>query len=149
MLTIVEKVIFLQDVDIFEHTLTEDLAHIAAITEEVNFPEKSIIYQENDISDSMYLVIQGQVQLQRNGQNVMIARRKDVFGTWALLDDEPRVVTAQTIEEAKLLRIERDDFFDLLADHVHITQSILKANAKRLRHLMQIVSPQITGTQTP
>ena len=34
MLTVVEKVIFLQDVDIFKYTSTEDLAHIAAITEE-------------------------------------------------------------------------------------------------------------------
>jgi hypothetical protein len=35
MLTTIEKVIFLQDVDIFEYTSTEDLSHIAAITTEI------------------------------------------------------------------------------------------------------------------
>ena len=35
MLTVVEKVIFLQDVDIFEFASTEDLSHIAMITEEI------------------------------------------------------------------------------------------------------------------
>ena len=33
MLTVVEKVIFLQEIDIFESTATEDLALIAATTD--------------------------------------------------------------------------------------------------------------------
>jgi CRP-like cAMP-binding protein len=140
MLTTIEKVLFLQDIDIFEFTTTEDLAHIAAITEEIEYKADSIIFKEEEISDSMYVVVEGKVKLTRDGQEVMIAEKKDVFGTWALFDDEPRIVTATAIENTQLLRIDKEEFVDLLADHVAITQSILKTMAKRLRNLMRRIS---------
>ena len=136
MLTTVEIVIFLQDVDIFKYTNTEDLAYIAAITEEVEFKSNQIIFKEGEVSDAMYLVIEGKVKLSRDDQIILTAKHKDVFGTWALFDDEPRVVTAVPLEDSRLLRIDKEDFIDLLADHVRITQSILKTMVKRLRSLM-------------
>jgi len=140
MLTTVEKVIFLQDIDIFEFTSTEDLAHIAAITDEVEFQSEETIFEEGEISDAMYMVIDGKVRLTRGDQEVMVAQKKDVFGTWALFDDEPRVATATTLENSRLLHIDKEDFIDLLADHVAITQSVLKTMVKRLRNLMTRIS---------
>jgi len=136
MLTTVEKVIFLQDVDIFEFTSTEDLARIAVIAEEIEFQPGEIIFKEGDIPDSMYMVIEGRVNLTRDEKEVMVAKGKDFFGTWALFDDEPRVATATTLEKTRLLRIDKEEFVDLLADYVAITQSILKSLVKRLRKLM-------------
>lgn len=140
MLTTVEKVLFLQDVDIFEYTSTEDLAHIAAITDEIEINADEIIFKEGEFPDAMYIVSQGKVSLTREGQEVMVAEHKDVFGTWALFDDEPRVATAKTLENTMLLRIDKEDFIDLLADHVAITQSLLKTMVKRLRKLMTRIS---------
>ena len=140
MLTTVEKVIFLQDIDIFEFTSTEDLAHIAAITDEVSFQAGETIFKEGEISDAMYMVIEGKVRLTRGDQEVMVAQKKDVFGTWALFDDEPRVAAATTLENSRLLQIDKEDFIDLLADHVAITQSVLKTMVKRLRNLMTRIS---------
>lgn len=140
MLTTVEKVIFLKDIDIFEFTSTEDLAHIATITDEVEFQAEETIFEEGEISDAMYMVIDGKVRLTRGNQEVMVAQKKDVFGTWALFDDEPRVATATTLENSRLLHIDKEDFIDLLADHVAITQSVLKTMVKRLRNLMTRIS---------
>ena len=136
MFTTVEKVIFLQDIDIFESTTTENLAHIAAITEEVEFKKDEVIFKEGEFSDALYLVIDGQIKLERENKLVMIAKAKNVFGTWALFDDEPRVVTATISEDSHLLKIDKEDFFDLLADHVQITQGILKTMTKKLRGLI-------------
>jgi hypothetical protein len=83
MLTTIEKVIFLQDVDIFEYTSTEDLSHIAAITTEIEIRKNNVVYNEDDISDAMYMIIDGAVSLRRKGVEVMEAKIKDVFGTWA------------------------------------------------------------------
>ncbi|MBD3288504.1 cyclic nucleotide-binding domain-containing protein [candidate division KSB1 bacterium] len=139
MLTIVEKVLFLQEVDIFENTKTEDLSHIAAITDEISVKTDTDIYNAGDVSDSMYLVIEGKVRLHHNERQVMIAQVKDAFGTWALFDDEPRVVTATALEDSVLLKINREDFYDLLADHLQITLGIMKTLSKRLRSLVNRV----------
>lgn len=148
MLTVVEKVIFLQEVDIFEYTPTEDLAYIAAITEECEFAAGDIIYREGEISDSMYLVIEGTVALRRGEQDVLVAKKKNVFGTWSLFDDEPRVVTAVPLEESRLLKIDKEDFFELLADHAQITQHILKAIVKKLRSLVDRVGISSTAGES-
>lgn len=132
MLSIIEKVIFLQDVDIFKHISSEDLSHIAAITVEQEVNETGVIYREGDVSDSMYMVIEGKVRLHVGESLVMIAELKDVFGAWSLFDDEVRLISATAFENCSLLKIEKSYMLELLADHVGITEGILKAMAKRL-----------------
>jgi CRP-like cAMP-binding protein len=139
MLTIVEKVLLLQEVDIFKNTSTEDLAHIASITDEITFSAENEIFKEADISDSMYIVVEGLVRLHRADREVMKAETKDAFGTWALFDDESRVTSATTVKETTLLRIDREEFYDLLADHSRITQGIFKTLSRRLKGLFNRV----------
>ena len=102
-------------------------------------PAARILFTEGDISDSLYIVVEGKVKLHRAGTEIMIAKEKDVFGTWALFDNEPRVATATTQEDCRLLRLDKEEFYDLLADHSRITQDILKTLSLRLRRLIQNV----------
>jgi len=139
MLTLIEKVLLLQEIDVFRNSTTEDLSHIAAITERVSVSQGDIIYKEGDVSDSLYVVVEGRVRLHRGGTDIMIAESKDVFGTWALFDDEPRVATATAMEDCALLRLNKEEFYDLLADHSQITQGVLKTLSMRLRRLLQNV----------
>ena len=138
MLTVVEKVIFLQQVDVFSEISTEQMAYLAAIVEEVSFQKHSDIYHEQDLSDAIYLVLKGQVRLHRNGTDIVVVGPQEAFGTWALFDEERRVATATTLEDTDLLRVSREDFIDLLSDHVQITQGVLRALTKRLRALIEV-----------
>jgi CRP-like cAMP-binding protein len=140
MLSVIEKVIFLQNVDVFSEVPTEQLALLAAIAEEVSFAKGDSVYKEDDPSDALYLVIEGRVRLLRDQKEIAIADNKEAFGTWALFDEEPRVVTAIVDDDAQLLRIDREDFVDLLADHVQIAQGVLKTVVKRLRGLVERVA---------
>ena len=54
MLTIIEKVISLQSVDVFSEVSTQQLSHLAAIAREVTFPKGETIYQEQGRADAMY-----------------------------------------------------------------------------------------------
>lgn len=139
MLTVIEKVIFLQNVDVFANVPTEQLAYLAAITDEREVHPGDIIYKEHEPSNALYLVIDGAVRLEREGREIMTAGARQAFGTWALFDEEPRVASAVAVESSNLLRIDRDDFVDLLADHVQITQGVLKTFAGRLRGLVERV----------
>lgn len=136
MWTTVEKVIFLQDVDVFAKIPLEDLAYIAMIADEVSAEAGQVIYSQGEVSDSMYLVLDGSIRLHRGGVEVMVAKPRDVFGTWALFDNETRIVTATSVEESSLLRIDKEDFLDLLSDHSKITEGVLKVLASKLRNLV-------------
>jgi len=136
MLTIIEKVIFLQDIDIFEYMSTEDLTHIAEIAEVVEYEKDNNIFSEGDIPDAMYMILEGDVKLIREGSEIMTSSQKDVFGTWALFDAEARVITAITASDCELLKIHKDDFIELLGDNIGITKAILKKLVTRLRNLV-------------
>ena len=135
MLTVIEKVMVLQTVDIFSEVSTEQLSHLASVSEEVSFDAEQTFYEEGDPSNAMYLVLEGRIRLHRGSLEVTVAGPREPFGTWSLFDEEPRVTSATALEDSRLLRIDKEDFIDLLADHVEITQGVLKAMVKRLRGL--------------
>ncbi len=83
------------------------------------------------------IVVEGSVELSRGGQAVMVAKQNEVLGAWALFDDEPLPIEAKTLEDTRMLRIDRDDFYDLLADNSEITQAIFATLVKRFRKLVE------------
>ena len=144
MLTIIEKVICLQNVDVFSEIPSEQLSYLAAITEEVSYSAGEEIYKYEEPSDALYVVLDGKVRLHRDDQEILVAGENDSFGTWALFDEKPRVATATASEDARLLRIDREDFYELLSDNVQITEGVVKTLVGRLRGLLEGVGVDIT-----
>jgi CRP-like cAMP-binding protein len=87
--------------------------------------------------DALYVILDGGVSISRDNTELHIAREHEVLGAWALFDPEPMNVTAKTIEDTRLLRIGRDDFYDLLSDNSEITASIFSMLVKRFRQLVE------------
>src|SRR5205814_5240548 len=132
-LTPIDKVLCLQSVDVFKHATTEMLAYIGSIAEELDAPRGHVIFWEDDVSDAMYVVVKGRVQLHKSGREVMTAGAGQSFGTWALFDNQPRLMTANAVEDGHLLKIRSEDFYDLLSDHDEITPVIFRAVIERVR----------------
>ena len=134
-LTLIDKVLCLHNVDIFKHVTTEMLGYIATIAHEIEAERTQTIFSEEDVSDAMYVVVKGRVRLAKKEQEVMTVTAGQSFGTWALFDNQPRVMTAQALENVQLLKIRSEDFYDLLSDHDEITPAVFRAvveNVKRL-----------------
>jgi CRP/FNR family cyclic AMP-dependent transcriptional regulator len=136
-LNIVEKVIALEAVDLLQSLKPEQLARVAAIANEVLLGEGKMVLDPSQPGGALMIVIDGSVELSRHGEVLMVARQNDVLGAWALFDDEPLPIEAKTLEETRLLKIPREDFYDLLADNSEITQAIFSTLVKRFRKLVE------------
>jgi CRP-like cAMP-binding protein len=86
--------------------------------------------------DALFVVLDGGVSLAKDGAEIHMARQNEVLGAWALFDNEPMPVTATANEETRLLRISRDDFYELLSDNVEITTTVFSTLVKRFRRLV-------------
>jgi CRP-like cAMP-binding protein len=139
MLTNLEKVLLLQNVEIFSRVTAEQLSYLAAITKEVTGTPGRQLYGERDAPDGLYIVISGSVLMRRSGQEIERIGPNGTFGVWALFDDEPRLTSATLLEESRLLFVPREDFYDVLADHVEIVAGLFKHLVQRLRKLAEIV----------
>jgi CRP-like cAMP-binding protein len=134
----VEKVIALEGVELFRNLSPEQLARIGSIAHEVRLaPQKDVIGPAAPL-DGLYVIVDGAVELARHGEPVTVARQNEVLGAWALFEEnDPMPVTARTVEDARLLRIGRDDFYDLLSDNSEITSAILSTLVNRFRKLVE------------
>jgi CRP-like cAMP-binding protein len=136
-LNIVEKVIALEAVELLKNLNPEQLSRIASIAREVKYLPDRVILEPKTAQDALYVIVEGSVELIQGGEVLHVAGENDVLGTWALFDDEPLALTARTNEDTRLLRISRDDFYDLLSDNSEITAAIFSTLAKRFRKLVE------------
>lgn len=134
--TVVEKVLLLQNVDLLAAARTEDLAVLASIAEEVLYPSEANVFEEGEPADGLYVIIRGKLVLTKDGREVVRLGEKEALGAWNLFEGEPRVLSAKAAEETLLLRVDREDFYDLLLEYPELGQSILKALVRRLRKLV-------------
>ena len=135
-LNIVEKVIALEGVDLLKNLHPEQLARIASIATEVRHPPGKVILDPAQPLDGLFVVLDGAVALSQEGTEIHTARQNEVLGAWALFNSEPMAVTARTSEDTRLLRIGRDDFYELLSDNAEITAAVFATLVKRFRKLV-------------
>lgn len=133
MLSTIEKVLLIQGADILVETETESLAQIAAIAQEIHFKQGTTIFREGEAPDALYIISKGKVSQSRSGKNLGVVGDKETFGMWAVLDESPRLVTAVALTDTCVLKIEREELYDLLADHFDIVRGIFKSLVHRIR----------------
>jgi len=134
-LSAVEKVLCLQRVELFKHATTEMLTYIGSIAEVVEVTSQTVIFSEQEMSDAMYVVVRGHVRLSKEGKEILVSGPSDSFGTWALFDNTPRLMTATALEDSVLLKIVSDTFYEFLADHEEVTPAIFRAVIERVKAL--------------
>lgn len=132
MLTI-EKVLILRSIPIFERTPDHILSELAGILKEVDVEPDVEMIKQGDYGDCMFVIVHGSVKVHRGDEVLARLGARDLVGEMSVLDPEPRSASVTTIEATRLLRIDRDDFFDLMADRIEIAQGILGVLCQRLR----------------
>ena len=78
-LNIVEKVIALEGVELLHRLSPEQLARIGAIAEEVKFAPGRVVIEAGKAVDALYVIVEGSVELARNGEPVASAKQNDVW----------------------------------------------------------------------
>ncbi|MGH9630230.1 MAG: Crp/Fnr family transcriptional regulator [Bryobacteraceae bacterium] len=136
-LNIIEKVIALEAVDLLKNLNPDQLSRIASIATAARYPANRVIVDPEKSPDALYVILDGAVSISRAGDELHVARQNEVLGAWALFDTDPMPITATTVENSRLLRIGRDDFYDLLSDNMEITASIFSMLVKRFRQLVE------------
>lgn len=138
MLSTVEKILFLQRVPMFEGLSSRHLRVIADIAEEEQFPRGQVIFEEGQPGDKMYIIVDGQVQVEKaveGAKPVPLAtlEKRDLLGDMAILDDQPRSASARTAADSRLLAVNSVSLHELIREFPDISFGLLKFCAQRIR----------------
>jgi CRP-like cAMP-binding protein len=133
MLSTVEKVLALKAVDLFTRLSGEDLAGIAVISRLVPFEPGETVFEEGELGDALYVVLEGKVRVHREERTVAEIGPAECFGEMALLDSAPRSASVTALVDTSCLRIDREDFSDILTEKPQIAQGVIRVLTRRLR----------------
>ena len=138
-LSTIEKVIFLKSVDIFEHATVEQLGRIAGLTQEVHFDPEETIFKEGELGDAFYLLLSGRVFIEKNGNTLREIKEKEAFGTLEVLDFHPRAVTAKAVDQVRALKLNGQEFHDLLSLDIEMVQAVFRMLCGLVRRILTLV----------
>jgi CRP-like cAMP-binding protein len=142
MLTPVEKMLHLRAVDLFEGLTTHQLSELALVVCEVMFGDGQAIVAEGEFDDRMYFIVSGTVRIVRGEQVVAELGARDFFGEMAVFDGETRSATATAVGDVMLLRLTRNDLFDVMEDQPAIGIGICQILVRRVRNMLKELSEQ-------
>jgi CRP-like cAMP-binding protein/Fe-S-cluster-containing hydrogenase component 2 len=124
-------------VAIFQALTPEERSEVAKLLILERYPTGITICQEGCPGDALYIIWRGQVKVtatKGNRQRVLAyLHDDDFFGEGALLSDRPRQATVTTLTEVEALRLDRQDFLQLITAKPALEQAVRAVMALRAK----------------
>ena len=132
------KLELLSKVPLFAGLDRASLEHVARLADEIDLPAGRTLLQEGELPYEFFLLVEGQVRIERDGQQLNVLGPGDFFGEIALLDGGRRTATVTTQTPVRLLVLGTREFHSLMAEYPEIRVSVLGQLADRVRRLEKI-----------
>ena len=142
----------LRKTEIFRNLTDPQIAAMLRISRKVTFPEGEMITREGEEGDTMYIILEGVVEVAKSlvmgehddepDEKNKVFTRLDasghaVFGEMALLETMRRTATIRTVTKCKFYEIQRDGFLAVVeGDHelgYRIFMNLARIVSARLR----------------
>src|SRR5262249_48183341 len=132
------KLELLSKVPLFAGLDRTSLEHVARLADEIDLPADRTLLQEGELPYEFFLIVEGQVRIEREGQQLNVLGPGDFFGEIALLDGGRRTATVTTQTPVRVLVLGTREFHSLMAEYPDIRVSVLGQLADRVRRLEKI-----------
>lgn len=134
----------LDKVEIFEGLSDAELEVLASSSVARSYPKNTVIINENDHADSLYIIESGRVKVycsDKNGKEFIMDTLDagDYFGELALLDDDKRSASVRTMEKSSFTIIYKEDFNRIIEQQPNIAQTLIRNLTRRIRKLTKDV----------
>lgn len=132
-LSTIERVLFLRGVDLFSEIASEELVYVARACREETIPAGTQFITQGDIGDCLYILVSGEAKIEINGVGEVLRRKgRDIIGEMAIISRNPRTATCIATEDITALKINHDDFWELMDQHPPLALGVIKILAQRL-----------------
>lgn len=124
---------FLARVPIFGKCTPQEISAVAAVAQESHFDPGQIIVTQGTPGQAFYLMLNGRVEILRDGNSLGAFGQGDFFGEMSLLDQAPRSATIRAIDATDCLMLSSWDFKAVLERYPSIAIKLLEVLSRRLR----------------
>lgn len=129
------KAKMLRSVPLFARCQGASIELIERLTDEVDVPDGYTLMRQGDLGHEFFLIIDGRVRVERDGQHLATLGPGDYVGEIALIEEGRRTATATAEGPTKLLVIDHRGFNSLMDASSEIRAAILGELVARVRKL--------------
>ncbi len=139
-----DNLAILGQVDVFRGLPKDALDGLAKLAQPRSFEEGAMLMRQGDVSESMYVIIQGKVQVERTdpllrGPLVLAELGPgEIVGELAVLDGEPRSATVTSMEPTQTLELTAPALAITVLQHPEVSRALLMVLSQRLRTTDQL-----------
>jgi Cyclic nucleotide-binding domain len=126
-----EQLRLLQGVPMFEPLSLAVLERLASGLQEVEYPRGTAIIRQGDPGDAFYVLVDGSVQVTRDGAHLADLRTGDSFGEVALISGQPRNATVSAAEDIRAYRLECAPFLSAVTGNPYSQTAVDRVAAER------------------
>jgi CRP-like cAMP-binding protein len=134
-LLLIEKVLLLKSLSIFNETPETILAELAPLMQQEEVEKGTRIFEEGETGDCMYIIFSGEIEIHKGKTSLAVLQEKEVFGELSLLDAETRSASATAKTDCLLFKIDQEPFYELIEARPEVAMGFIKILCKRLRAL--------------
>lgn len=128
----------IEKVQLFSSLHPKAIIELEAIARRHVFPRNSLVINEGDVSDSLYVLVSGKAVAMRSDESgrLLVINRFgpwDYFGEMSFFDRSARCATVMTKERCEVLVIPRGEFLGFVKRHQEILWNMINALLAKVR----------------
>jgi HEAT repeat protein len=145
LLSPIEKIIFLKEIDFFQGMTVDQLRALANVCEEELVEKDTRIFNQGDPGGVLYVVVNGKVGIELEKRAGSFARLADIsahacFGEMSLFDNSPRSASALAIQDTLVLKLRREPLIVLARQNPELSLELINVLSRRLREANDIIA---------
>jgi CRP/FNR family transcriptional regulator, cyclic AMP receptor protein len=126
------KVDSLRRAPLFSDLSKDELQQLAKVTEDLEVEEGKVLCREGEPAQEFFVIIDGEVEVTRQGRRLSTLSDGDFFGEIALLEDIPRTATVTATKPLRFFVLTRQAFWSTVDRNPQVERKVLRALAKRV-----------------
>ncbi|MBE0551850.1 MAG: aspartate ammonia-lyase [Ignavibacterium sp.] len=139
---------FLKHIQLFKGMNDSQLEAICDKVKVENFPIKSMVFNENNIRQNLFLIYEGEVELFKRTpyggeKRLSIFTKYDFLGEGALMDDSPHSTSARATINSVIVTLSRDHFKELMKEQNETALAILSSIGRVISRRMSAANTRV------
>lgn len=133
-----ERILFLKKLPVFTGLKSDALAELAGLMQEKQAKAQETIFKKGDKGDHMYIILDGEVRVHDGNHVIARLQKGEVFGEFAIFDEETRSASVTTETSSMLLQLDRAKLAPLISQNPEILMGLLHTQFKRMRDMNEL-----------